>query len=406
MIYFWLWALVLIAVALIFIVPPLLGARRGPGGRQTEYPNLALYQARLAALDEEQRIGALSADDLAQAKAELARELLADTDPVTKSDGSPKRRSAARPWLAVAVGVGIPLLSIVLYQHLGEPRAINPPPVPAGATPPVEEMVARLAERMRDEPGNTEGWLMLGRSYMALEQYAGAADAFAAAHRLLGDNPELLANLAEAQALAGGRNFLGAPSENLEKALRLDPSYPKALWLGAFAALQRGDSALAADRWQRLLDAQPADSEAARVLRGLIADTGVAAAPPGSATNPPAETGAPGLTVNVTIADHLLAGLGGDETLFVFARAAEGPPMPLAVSRKRVSDLPLTVVLDDSMAMAPGLKLSGFDRVVVGARISMSGGPVASSGDLQGFSKPVTVSGSNTINVSITDKVP
>lgn len=407
MILFWFCALALIALALAFLLPPLLGAPRNLASAQTDSHDMTLYRSRLAALEEECRVGALTESDLAQAKIELARELLADTgaQPAAPNPGSAPRRVLARPWLAIAVGVGVPLLSIAVYQRLGEPGALNPMRAPAtpGGGAAVEDMVARLAERMGSEPGNSQGWLLLGRSYMALKRYAEAAEAFAAAQRLLGDSPELLSDLAEAQALLGGQSFLGTPSENLEGALALDPAYPKALWLGAFAAMQRGDTPLAVSRWQSLLDRQPDDSEAAQILRGLIADTGVAAAPPAAAGGAPASEG---LTVNVILADHLVAGLDGSETLFVFARAVEGPPMPLAVSRRRVADLPLTVVLDDSMAMAPGMKLSDFERVVVGARISVSGTATASSGDLQGFSEPVLVAGNTTVNVSITERVP
>jgi cytochrome c-type biogenesis protein CcmH len=408
MILFWLLALLLLAAALAFVLPPLLRARRAKGGEQSESHDLTVYRARIAALDEECRIGALSEDDLVQAKNELARELLADAkareDGTRTSDAT--RTAASLPWLAIAVGVGVPLLVIALYQHLGDPGALAPPPPPsATAEPAVEEMVARLAERLRSEPENSQGWLLLGRSYLALQRYPQAAEAFARAHQLLGDSPELLANLAEAQALASGQNFLGSPSEHLERALRLDPTFPRALWLGAFAAMQRGEEALAAERWQSLLDRQPPDSEAAQILRGLIADAGDARA----ATPPPSakagEPAAQGLTVNVILADHLSADLDGSETLFVFARAAAGPPMPLAVSRHRARDLPLTVVLDDSMAMAPGMKLSKFERVVVGARISKSGTATASSGDLQGFSEPVAVADSAAVSVSITDRV-
>jgi len=174
--------------------------------------------------------------------------------------------------------------------------------------------------------------------------------------------------------------------------------------------MQRGQAALAVRRWQSLLDNQPADSEAAKILRDLIANTDTGAGDysgePALTADPRTAHAGPGLTVNVILADHLVAGLDGSETLFVFARAAQGPPMPLAVARLRVSDLPLTVTLDDSMAMAAGMKLSNFDRVVVGARISMSGTPTASSGDLQGFSEPVATAGDSPVNVAITEKVP
>jgi cytochrome c-type biogenesis protein CcmH len=409
MMLFWLCALALIVLALAFILPPLLGSRGAAGSAPAQSHAVNTYHSRLAALEEQHRVGALSAADLSEAKDELARALLADS---AAHPTAPARRVSPRPWLAIAVGVGVPLLSIALYQRLGAPGALDPPAAAPAGEVAVEDMVARLAERMRTEPDNSAGWLLLGRSYMALERYAEAARAFSAAHGLLGDSPALLADLAEAQALMGGQNFLGPPGEHLERALQLDPALPKALWLGAFAAMQRGETALAVGRWQALLDHQPDDSEAARVLRELIANANVAggadvaATPPADDGAAPAADDAPRLTVNVTLADHLAAGLDGSETLFVFARAAEGPPMPLAVSRRRVADLPLTVVLDDSMAMAPGMKLSDFERVVVGARISRSGTPTAGSGDLQGFSQPVPVGAGQTVNVAITEQLP
>ena len=417
MILFWLGALGMVALALAFVLPPLLARPPASAGTGRQSHDLEVYRSRLAALEEEHRLGALTEDDLSQARDELGRELLADESAAAARDsGAGKPVTISRPWLAIAVGVGVPLLAVTLYQRLGEPAAIDPPQLVSadGQQPAVEEMVARLAERLASEPDSSEGWLLLGRSYMALERYAEATDAYATAHRLLGDSAELLSDLAEAEALMQGQDFLGIPGERLETALRLDPDYPRALWLGAFAAMQRGQTALAVSRWQSLLDNQPADSEAATILRDLIvnADSG---AGPGAGNNtgeaplgadPRTADAGPGLTVNVILADHLAAGLDGSETLFVFARAAQGPPMPLAVARLRVSDLPLTVTLDDSMAMAAGMKLSDFERVVVGARISMSGIPTASSGDLQGFSGPVATAGDSPVNIAITEKVP
>ena len=435
MIVFWLSALALIAVTLAILLSPLLRIRRGTtsGGDHA----LEVYRSRIAALEEEHRVGALADADLAQARAELARELLsdsrADSGADSRGDGAPAggpaatvRRRGSGPWLAIAVGVGVPLLAIALYQRLGEPGALDarvvagPPPAasPAGdgGAPEAEAMVARLAERLRSEPGNSEGWLLLGRSYMALERYGEAADAYAAAHDLLGDSAGLLTDLAEAEALRDGQNFLGMQGERLETALRLDPAYAKALWLGAFAAMQRGDEDLAVHRWQSLLERQPADSEAAGILRGLIANTGAAPPPPAAATQaappPPGQADQAdqadqaGLTVNVTVADALVTGLDGTETLFIFARSVDGPPMPLAAARRRAGDLPLTITLDDSMAMGPGGRLSDADRVIVGARISSTGTATPGSGDLQGFSTPVAAADGGAVSVVITEKIP
>jgi cytochrome c-type biogenesis protein CcmH len=423
MIGFWLSALALIVLTLAILLPPLLRTRRGSAGNRDHA--LELYRSRIAALEEEHRVGAIGDTDLDQARAELARDLLADTragaDAGIDTEGNDTPAPAAGkrgpgPWLAVAVGVGVPLLAIALYQRLGEPGALDPrvvagPPSAVspgadGVTPDVEAMVARLAERLRAEPGNSEGWLLLGRSYMALERYAAAADAYGAALGLLGDSAELLTDLAEAEALRDGQDFLGIQGDRLEAALRLDPAYPKALWLGAFAAMQRGEAALAVQRWQSLLDRQPGDSEAAGILRGLIANAGPAPPSPGpAAAATPEQEDQAGLTVSVTVADTLVTELDGTETLFVFARAVDGPHMPLAAIRRRTSDLPLTVTLDDSMAMGPGGRLSEADRVIVGARISSTGTPTAGSGDLQGFSVPVDAAGA-TVSVVISERVP
>jgi cytochrome c-type biogenesis protein CcmH len=396
MILFWICALVLIVLALALVLPPLLRKGRASDQVGDTSRSLELYRSRIAALEEQHRIGALTESDLAQARDELARELLADTQ--AGAPARPSRAPRSGVWLAVAVGVGLPVASVLLYQHLGQPAAVNPPPARAGTgEADIERMVAGLAERLQAEPDNSEGWLLLARSYMVLERYAEAATAYAAAHRLLGDSATLLADRAEAEALRDGQDFLGAPSERLERALQLEPEHPKALWLGAFAAMQRGDSALAVERWRMLLAAQPPDSDAAEVLRGLIANAG--------GDHAPAAGDASALTVHVIVADRLVAELDGSETLFVFARAADGPPMPLAVVRKRVSDLPLTVILDDSMSMA-GRKLSDVERVVVGARIAMSGTPTASRGDLQGFSPPVIPGDDAPVSVTITERVP
>lgn len=406
MIAFWLCALALMAIALAFVLPPLLGSRRSRARVDDASRSREVYRSRIAALEEQRRIGALSEADLAQARDELARELLADSEAQPAPAAATRAR---RPgiWLAISVGVALPLASVLLYQHLGRPDAIDvAPAVAAGGDADIGQMVAALAERLESEPDNSEGWLLLARSYMVLERYAQAADAFTAAHRLLGDSAGLLTDLAEAEALRDGQNFLGAPAERLERALVLEPAHPKALWLGAFAAMQRGDADLALSRWRELLAAQPPDSEAAEVLRTLIANAGGNDSASAGAAPAPAAGDAPSLTVNVTLADRLATGLDGSEVLFVFARPAEGAPMPLAVIRKRASDLPLTVTLDDSLAMAPGRKLSDAGQVVVGARIALSGTPAASSGDLQGFSAPVTPGRGTTVSVAITERVP
>lgn len=411
MILFWLLAVLLIVVALAFVLPPLIGTQRKQE-RVRELPaaRIETYRSRVAALEEQNRAGALSDDDLREALDEIGRELLEEAPRPTAGHAAPVHGGGFRIWVAIAVGIGVPMLAIGFYQRLGAPQAVGADSQPVemrAAQRSVEEMVAGLAARLESQPDDGGGWLLLARSYMALERYAQAFEAFSAARRLLDDDPALLADTAEAAALASGQDFRGVPADLLERALALDPAYPKALWLGAFAARQRGDSKLAVARWQALLDRQPADSQAAGVLRELIADAGGSAeAAPAAAPGAAGVAGAPALTVNVVLADGLAADIDGNETLFVFARAVNGPPMPLAVTRALARDLPLTVTLDDSMAMMAGRKLSDAGQVVVGARIAVSGTPTRASGDLQGFSTPVAPSREEPVQVVIDQKVP
>jgi cytochrome c-type biogenesis protein CcmH len=418
MILFWLGAAALLILALAFVLPPLWGSGRSAPTMDGRRLNVGVYRSRLEELEQEHHLGMLSADDLEQAREELARELLNDTlDEGADDDRGGAIATDARPgtrlYLTITTALALPLVAVLLYQWLGEPRGLSVeravPPAPAAQSGEhagrgeMEEVVMKLAERLRAEPGNGDGWLLLGRSYMVLERHEQAALAFAEARRLRGDDADLLADLAEAEALADGKNFLGHPGELLEQSLALDPEHPKGLWLGAFAAMQRGEPELAASRWQKLLDRQPPDSEAAGILVGLIERTGTT--PKKDTATAPASTG-PALRVQVSIDESLTAGLRGDETVFVFARAVDGPPMPLAVVRRRVSDLPLTVELDDSTSMTSELTLSRFERVVVGARVSRDGAPIARSGDIQGFSDPVAVGATTPVPVTIDHVVP
>ena len=187
----------------------------------------------------------------------------------------------------------------------------------------------------------------------------------------------MLFRSADVLAMANGQRLAGDPEKLVERALQIDPDNLKALALAGSAAFNRGDFARAAALWERMLPLVAADSEDARVVRENVAQ---ARAKAGAAVK---------LAGTVSLSPKLKGKAAPDDIVFIFARAAEGPRVPLAVLRKQVRDLPLSFSLDDSMAMAPGMNLSGFARVVVGARISKSGGAAPQPGDLQGASAVV-----------------
>jgi cytochrome c-type biogenesis protein CcmH len=258
-----------------------------------------------------------------------------------------------------------------------------------------------LAMRLKENPDNPEGWVMLARSYAALEHYADASKAY---EQAVAQNPgdgQLLADYADALAMAQGRNLSGKPSELIQAALKADPNNVKALALAGSLAFEQNKFADAVAQWQKAASLVPPDSEFARGIAGSIAEarqkgglpTTPAAAPaaapapaPTASAAPPFAAGAPTaakITGTVNVAPALAAKVGPGDTIFVFARAASGPKMPLAVAKLEGKDLPGGFVLDDSMAMMGELKLSSFPEVVVGARLSKSGNAAPQPGDLE-----------------------
>ena len=267
------------------------------------------------------------------------------------------------------------------YVWLGNPAGLGVRP-PQLERPQLEEMVERLAQRLRQEPGDAEGWAMLGRSYSVLGRFPEAKSAYQELLALRPRDPQAHADYADVLASAHGGELQGEPQRLIEQALALDPDNLKALALAGSSALRRGEMAAARRHWEHALSLAEPGSELALELQAMIADTrsGKASAP-----------AAAEIHGRVTLAAALSAQVAPDDTLFVFARAAQGSPMPLAILRKKVRDLPLDFSLDDSLAMSPAARLSGASLVIVGARISKSGQALPQPGDLQVLSAPLPV---------------
>jgi cytochrome c-type biogenesis protein CcmH len=252
----------------------------------------------------------------------------------------------------------------------------------------IEDMVGRLAARMGEHPDDAEGWKLLGRSYAVLGRFGEAVDAYAKAAAREPRDAVLLADFADALAMARGQSLQGEPEKLVLRALEIDPRNLKALALAGTAAFERKAFAKAADYWQRMLPLVPPGSEDAQAIRDNVAQaTQLAGGPP--VAPQAAVPQVAGLRGTVRISPKLKGQFGPEDTVFIYARAVEGPPMPLAVLRRRARELPAEFALDDSMAMAPGMTLSAHPRVVVTARVSKSGGATPQPGDLQGASAPV-----------------
>jgi cytochrome c-type biogenesis protein CcmH len=323
--------------------------------------------------------------------------------------------------LGLALSAFVVAIAAGGYAWVGTPQALT---VVAGRTAEATDnqhalsneqivaMVDKLAARLKNEPDNAEGWIVLARSYAVMGRHADALPAFRKALELRKDDPMLLADLADTLAVTQGRSLDGEPMRLVEQALKLDPDNVKALSLAGTFAFNQKDYATAIRHWERVLQVAPADSplaqqmrggieEARRLAEGKMPETAAAATPTPA---PAVAAGATTVSGTVSLAPALAAKASPEDTVFVFARPAEGSRMPLAIIRKQVKDLPFRFELSDSMAMTPQSRLSAFSQVVVGARVSKAGTAVPEAGDLQGQSQPVAV-GTRDLAIEIRDVV-
>ncbi|MBX9902811.1 MAG: c-type cytochrome biogenesis protein CcmI [Burkholderiales bacterium] len=402
-------SIALAVIVLLLVVPPLL-RRAAPAqdGNSPDKVNINIYRDQLRELEEDLAAGTIGREQHAEARSELERRLLEDT-------GRDAPDAAATPrtgrFTEMAIAAIIPVMAIGLYLIVGTPEGITPPPPASAAgniTPQqVEQMVEKLAARLKSAPDDSEGWVMLGRSYAVLERFSEAAAAYKEAATRIPGNAQVLVDYADVLAMSLGGRLAGEPEKLVQRALQIDPQNPKALAMAGTAAFESKQYTAAVAHWQKLAAALPADSQIKAAVQGSIAEAqalaggtaGVKSSPaapvqgntPGKGGTAQAAATTASVGGLVSIDDKLKARTAPDDIVFIFARAQDGPPMPLAVLRKRVADLPFKFVLDDTMAMAPGMNLSRVSTVIVGARISKTGQPARQPGDLEGFSKAIPV---------------
>jgi len=388
-----------------------------------DIPGLRL---QLQQLQSQHTAGTLDAAAYATAKKRLERQLLdkvlaqpepaMGTAPGTSASAvtSPPRPSGK--LLAVLVA-GIVGLAVAGYSYTGSPGNT----VVAGSSGPGAEAsgdeeaqfaaaIEQLAQRLKSEPENTEGWAMLARSYARLGQHDKALAAFKSTGTLLQTDARLMADYADTLAMQNNRSLQGEPAQWIDRALKLEPDNPKALALAGTAAFEARDFPAAVRHWERLVAVSPPGSEFLKQVKEGIAEarqqggmppaaaTAAVAVAPGASTSAAPAAGqaaagpaalAAGVQGSVRLAPALAQQVQPGDTVFIFARAADGPRMPLAILRHQVKDLPLEFKLDDSTAMAPQMRLSLHPQVVIGARISKSGQAMPTAGDLTGQSAPV-----------------
>jgi len=398
---------VLILSAFLVILPP-LWHKQAVQAADLDQRNILIAQHRLAELKENRRLGGLSQAQYEEQLADLEQALSDDLD--IKSHVS-STQSQGR-WVVYVLVLGVPLLAGALYFSLGNYQAISHSAEMAVdpdtlKLAEINKMVNGLAEKMKNNPDDAQGWLMLGRSYKVLEQHAKAVDAFANAYRLLGDQAEVMLLYADALAYASDKNLAGKPTELVFKALALEPDNMNALWLGGMAKAQQGDPVAAIKLWKKLAALLPPGSDSQQEIQGLLAK--IESEAPQAAAQPEAtqQANAPSVAIDVqvSLAPELQKSASPGDTVFIYAQALSGPKMPLAIVRKQVSDLPLTVSLNDTMAMMPNMKLSNFSNVKLLARISKSGNAISQPGDLIGVIDQVALADKGSHKIVINGQV-
>jgi len=424
---FWIIAAALTIVAILFIVLPILKYKKVEEVSSDEL-NIEIIKQQLKELDADMEAGELEQEQYTASRHDLEKALLAD---LNVGNNNKTRKAKSGRWAMFAIPVIIIVIALPTYFKVGAPDIIprlnnpasmqqrtaqNNPQHSAAGQPntSMEELVIKLAKRMESEPENIEGWKMLGRSYISLGRIQEALQTYEKAIKLDRKDIDLLMGYATTMAMTRDNQFQGMPAELIDQAYQLAPENPNVLWLKGNIHYQAGEFQQAVIIWGKVMSKlQPGSEEATTVAEylkdarsRLPAGTTVPAAPqastaPATTTKSSGAGAAEAIHVTVTLDPALQNKVQGNETLFIFARAVNGPRVPLAVVRKIASDLPVTLVMDDSMSMAAQFALSKYPQVIVEARITKSGKPSASSGDLEGHVSPVKPGQTETVQLII-----
>lgn len=379
---FWIIVAALLALALLLLLLPLMRTAALQQAGQRQQQNIQIAREKKELLETQ-----LSEGEIDQAGYDAAYLDLQTALAIELERGEGDSEVARGKWMALVVLLVIPCASIVLYLYYGEYRVIDNPQLAqagggsqaaAAAQMTLDEMIVAINNRLQENPDDAEAWYMLGRTRMAQSDFDAAVQAYRRSNQSMADQPGILFALADALAMQNNGNLAGEPEALVQRGLTIAPRFPNGLWLAGMAAEQREDFKGAHRYWSLLLPMIADDPESASEVRGLLAsleqrDPSLAQAMP--------VAGGRQLTLNVDISNELRAQADPETPVFVYAKAMQGPPMPLAVKRLQLKDLPITLSLGDADAMMPTMKLSSFDEVVVGARVSFSGNPVAQSGD-------------------------
>ncbi|HET7268527.1 MAG TPA: hypothetical protein VFJ15_10485 [Oleiagrimonas sp.] len=326
-------------------------------------------------------------------------------------------RQCGRPrgifGLSLVLAFVLPLSAIGVYGLIGTPAAVDASVRKAPPKMTVDDAIHQLQQRLAKKPDDLQGWLLLARSYTIKKEPAKARGAYAQALKLAPNNADIMIAWVQADSMARPDHLIkGASRERLQQALHIKPHDQRGLWLMGISNYQAGHFVDAALTWRRLQVLLTPDSDVANAVTRQIAMANARAAGKTQAEaeallHPPETSGdaenanAPQIVVKVSLSPSLKDAVHADDILFVYAHAAKGSPVPLAIQRLKASSLPATVTLTNAMGMVPGHDLASAGSVILTARVSRSGQATPSAGDLEGDTGPLSIAGRTSANIVI-----
>jgi len=422
---FWVYSVGLLILALLILVIPIVLLRwkqkKQQQGIGRKALNVAVYKDRINELEKEKEDGVWTGEQFEKLSMELKGTLLDDVDGI--DDSTTTISSSGKPlyitfFLLIII---IPVISYSLYgkwgsynklEQLREFNATAQAAREGMSEQGIIKLLTKLKRKLLADPGNTnnaDGWYMLAKSYMQLKDYKQAAESFSQLAVLVTKNKEdpsaVYGMVAQARYFQARGVMTKTVKEAIKQALTINPNEVNTLGLLGVDDFDHQRYEAAIKKWSQILEIQPDSPSRPSIVAGLLAAQKALKAQGKTidipALNKKKAVSNAKIMVSVTLSDALKSKVKPGDVLFIFAKAIKGPPIPLAVSKKHVSDLPLTITLDDSMAMSPATRLSSVPRVNIIARISKSGRPVASSGDLEGIVKNISTSKPEKVNVII-----
>ncbi len=414
---FWIISIIMVAVGLLLITPALLN-KKSIQMEDDREQDVNIARERMQELKAELEAGTLSEEIYQQTLEELEKNLLID---VSEVEAVPEKTSTRFVWiLSMVVLVIVPALSYGLYNVLGSSQYldVHGPGTPAmslasqasdGKVPTIEEMISELEKKTVEKPDDPDGWYLLGRLYAASDRFAESVKAYERLVELSDRQPTALVVLADSIAMTQDGTLSGRPIVLINEALKKDPTHTTALWMAGQAAADQKQHTKAIDYWQRAAQGLKDNKEMLDDLGKMIDEAVVLAKEAGMEVPEiklPDASAIISISIKVTIDPSLQSRLEKNDVLFIFARDASGSPTPVAAIKRQASELPMTVVLDNSSLLRPGSRLLDYKQLKIAARVSHSGQPIAQSGDLQSQTQLVDPAATADISLKIEELVP